>query len=209
MKGDTIASLNSNAFIFNNNTEMNTTQECEDELNQKGAMVSRLQAKASQIGNILSSLERKYDKGYMGNHDGTIREEEGETDKLKKSNSASQIVGDRGEGGHKKRYSMRIDPIPPFNPNKQRKSEATASPQTTETVEPIVVAPPATPAETSTVTAAIAADDSKESEQPMNVESTDKADATTDCVSASKDEPPEEMTVEVEVDETEMSTDNQ
>lgn len=36
-------------------------KECEVELTQKGEMVSRLQTKASQIGNILQSLERKYE----------------------------------------------------------------------------------------------------------------------------------------------------
>lgn len=36
-------------------------KECEIELTQKGEMVSRLQTKASQIGDILQTLERKYE----------------------------------------------------------------------------------------------------------------------------------------------------
>lgn len=92
-------------------------------------MVSRLQTKASQIGNILASLEKRYDKNIFNNQgNGPIAEEcEGGSDKLKKSSSASQILPDRGTDSHKKRFSMRIDPIPPFNPNKQRKSDADIS----------------------------------------------------------------------------------
>lgn len=46
-------------------------QECENELTQKGEMVARLQTKASQIGNILQTLEKKYEtKGEQQHHTG-------------------------------------------------------------------------------------------------------------------------------------------
>lgn len=89
-------------------------KECEDELTQKGAMVARLQAKASQIGNILTSLEKKYERTYAA---GSIPEEGESGEKLKKSNSASLIQGPPT----KKKFNL-IQPIPPFNPNKQRQS---------------------------------------------------------------------------------------
>uniref|UniRef100_A0A336MR17 CSON004557 protein n=1 Tax=Culicoides sonorensis TaxID=179676 RepID=A0A336MR17_CULSO len=106
-------------------------QECEDELNQKGAMVARLQAKASQIGNILTSLEKKYDK--------ELRQESLDTDNpdgpIKKSLSSGEQLGrskhDHGPP-HKKRYSMKIDPIPPFNPEKKKLAK---TPEGTSTEE--------------------------------------------------------------------------
>lgn len=63
-------------------------------------MVTRLQVKASQIGKILTSLERKYD---------------GE-DLMKKSTSGNSLVNP-----HKVK-TVQIQAIPPFNPNKIRKS---------------------------------------------------------------------------------------
>lgn len=85
-------------------------------------MVARLQAKASQIGNILTSLEKKYEKGMMNQ---AIREEnDGEAGEMKKSHSSSSHLGrSDSNSAQRKRLSMRIDPIPPFNPNKQKKSK--------------------------------------------------------------------------------------
>jgi RUN and FYVE domain-containing protein 1/2 len=74
------------------------------ELTQKGEMVSRLQAKASHIGKILTSLEKRYD-------DNDKKENAGTTGGMKKSAS--------------KRSHLRIDPIPPFNANKIKKSPCT------------------------------------------------------------------------------------
>lgn len=60
-------------------------------------MVSRLQVKATQIGRILSNLERSYDATPMA------------------SPSTQQPPP-------MKKPHLRIDPIPPFNANKIRKS---------------------------------------------------------------------------------------
>lgn len=77
-------------------------KECELELTQKGDMVARLQVKASQIGKLLQTLETK------GNHD------ERHAPTLSKQKSESS-----GPPLKKPHY---IDPIPPFNANKIRKS---------------------------------------------------------------------------------------
>lgn len=71
-------------------------------MNQKGEMVSRLQTKASAIGKILQALESKYDG---------------------KLPDSSTIKTDGG-GPPTKKANLRIDnfAIPPFNPNKIRKS---------------------------------------------------------------------------------------
>ncbi|XP_070072230.1 protein RUFY3 isoform X3 [Drosophila takahashii] len=69
-KQDTIISLRRQLDdIKQINLEMyRKLQECEDELTQKGEMVSRLQTKASQIGNILQSLEKKYESKLVDQH---------------------------------------------------------------------------------------------------------------------------------------------
>jgi len=119
-KQDTIVSLRRQLEdIKQINLEMyRKLQECEDELKQKGAMVSRLQIKASQIGHILTTLERKYHDTAPGGGSSTIHEEECDGP-LKKSSSAT-ILRTEGQPPQKKRYSMKIDPIPPFNPDKAR-----------------------------------------------------------------------------------------
>lgn len=90
-------------------------------------MVSRLQLKASQIGNILTSLEKKYGQA----NSNTIREENEGGPDMKKSNSTSQILhNDHINSMAQKRFSMKIDPIPPFNPNKQRKTDESPQQQT-------------------------------------------------------------------------------
>lgn len=83
-------------------------------------MVSRLQAKASQIGNILTSLEKKYDKE-LKNELSQAETNALESGSIKKSMS-SELGRTKHDHGppHKKRYSMKIDPIPPFNPEKKK-----------------------------------------------------------------------------------------
>lgn len=66
-------------------------------MTQKGEMVSRLQVKATQIGRILSNLERSYDCTPVA------------------SPSTQQPPP-------MKKPHLRIDPIPPFNANRIRKS---------------------------------------------------------------------------------------
>lgn len=82
-------------------------------------MVARLQAKASQIGNILTSLEKKYDRELK--HELSQGETDPDTGPIKKSLS-SELGRSKHDHGppHKKRYSMKIDPIPPFNPEKKK-----------------------------------------------------------------------------------------
>lgn len=81
-------------------------QECEGELTQKGEMVSRLQVKATHIGRILSNLERSYDCTPM-------------------SSPSTQ------QPPPMKKPHLRIDPIPPFNANRIRKSPSGLAATTT------------------------------------------------------------------------------
>lgn len=84
-------------------------KECEFELTQKGDMVSRLQLKASQIGKLLQTLETR-----------------GRADAASAANRQpkSETVGPPVKKPH---Y---IDPIPPFNANKIRKSPSATLPAT-------------------------------------------------------------------------------
>ncbi|XP_039963782.1 protein RUFY3 isoform X5 [Bactrocera tryoni] len=142
-KQDTIVSLRRQLDdIKQINLEMyRKLQECEDELTQKGEMVSRLQTKASQIGNILQSLERKYES------------------KLEQQQQQQQLtgqpIGDKSPASRRqqnlqkfealtkkhrqdigppvKRLHLKVDAIPPFNPNNYRKSpSATVAPDKLE-----------------------------------------------------------------------------
>ncbi|XP_059619621.1 protein RUFY3 isoform X3 [Phlebotomus argentipes] len=103
-KQDTIVSLRRQLEdIKQINLEMyKKLQECEGELTQKGEMVSRLQAKASQIGKILTTLEKKYEG----------------SDALDSPLATTPSTGVPPV----KRPHLRVDPIPPFNANKMRKS---------------------------------------------------------------------------------------
>lgn len=72
-------------------------------------MVARLQIKASQIGKILETLENK----------------KNESDKHQKSlsnsgSTSSSVKNHKSDSGPPKKHF--IDPIPPFNANKIRKS---------------------------------------------------------------------------------------
>lgn len=97
-------------------------------------MVERLQAKASSIGRILTSLEKKYNSTH------------GEETEIKKSPSGQQL------GHHQppnKRAHLKIQQIPPFNANRIRKSpssEAAAQQQLQQSPsapkEPVLIEEP-------------------------------------------------------------------
>lgn len=72
-------------------------------------MVTRLQVKASQIGKILSNLEKKYD--------------DADEEKMKKSSSGN--LGNQPPP-NKIVKVVKIQSIPPFNKNKIRKSPSNA-----------------------------------------------------------------------------------
>lgn len=73
-------------------------------------MVERLQAKASSIGRILTSLEKKYNSTHGD-----------ESSDMKKSPSGHLF----SHQPPNKRAHLRIQQIPPFNANKIRKSPST------------------------------------------------------------------------------------
>lgn len=109
-------------------------KECEYELTQKGDMVARLQVKASQIGKILQSLENQNRAADEKQH--------------KKASSQGQSSKMKSDGPPQKK-SHHIDPIPPFNANKIRKSPSMITP--TEANPPTSIASASTPvAETPT-----------------------------------------------------------
>ncbi|XP_061508826.1 RUN and FYVE domain-containing protein 2 isoform X4 [Anopheles gambiae] len=95
-------------------------QECELELTQKGEMVSRLQIKASQIGKILSNLERKGAADAMT--DSQISTLNSFTGGGVSSPSGSGTYGGGLVGPPNKKPHLKIGTIPPFNANKLRKS---------------------------------------------------------------------------------------
>lgn len=82
---------------------MISIKECEVELTQKGDMVARLQVKASQIGKLLQTLESKSSEEHSKKH-------------------ASHLSKQKSESGPPVKKPHYIDPIPPFNANKIRKS---------------------------------------------------------------------------------------
>lgn len=99
---------------------LNTTlmQECELELTQKGDMVARLQVKASQIGKILQNLENK-SQAAAASADGN-----------KTPSSQQQSYYNKGkfaDSGPPVKKPHYIDPIPPFNASKIRKSPSGTS----------------------------------------------------------------------------------
>lgn len=79
-------------------------------------MVARLQVKASQIGKLLQTLETKSKSDGM----------EGDAHSSKKFGLHKQQKGDTGGPPIKKPHY--IDPIPPFNANKIRKSPSATLP---------------------------------------------------------------------------------
>lgn len=93
-------------------------------------MVTRLQVKASQIGKILSNLERKGCDPMTDSQISTI------TSFTNSSLSPPNSAGTSGPP-HKKAY-LKIGTIPPFNANKLRKSPSAG---VTKTSEPSVAKP--------------------------------------------------------------------
>ncbi|XP_018784656.1 PREDICTED: protein RUFY3 isoform X3 [Bactrocera latifrons] len=139
-KQDTIVSLRRQLDdIKQINLEMyRKLQECEDELTQKGEMVSRLQTKASQIGNILQSLERKYEskleqqQQLTGQPIGDKSPSSRRQQNLQKFEALTKKHR-QDIGPPVKRLHLKVDAIPPFNPNNYRKSpSATVAPDKLE-----------------------------------------------------------------------------
>ncbi|XP_035900347.1 protein RUFY3 isoform X3 [Anopheles stephensi] len=122
-KQDTIVSLRRQLEdIKSINLDMyRKLQECELELTQKGEMVSRLQIKASQIGKILSNLERKGAADAMTDSQiSTINSFTGSGGVSSPSGTGS--YGSGLVGPPNKKPHLKIGTIPPFNANKLRKS---------------------------------------------------------------------------------------
>ena len=69
---------------------LDNAQECEEELTQKGEMVSRLQAKTSQIGQLLSSLQK---------HNHLLRDPPPKTEKSKKSEKSPSSNNENSASG--------------------------------------------------------------------------------------------------------------
>ncbi|XP_062127321.1 protein RUFY3 isoform X6 [Drosophila sulfurigaster albostrigata] len=140
-KQDTIVSLRRQLDdIKQINLEMyRKLQECEDELTQKGEMVSRLQTKASQIGNILQSLEKKYESKLVEQQQvsaGCGSSSSGGGDRSPNTRRQQNLQKfealtkkhKQDTGPPMKRLHLKMDGIPPFNPNNYRKSPANAAP---------------------------------------------------------------------------------
>ncbi|XP_034485373.1 protein RUFY3 isoform X5 [Drosophila innubila] len=136
-KQDTIVSLRRQLDdIKQINLEMyRKLQECEDELTQKGEMVSRLQTKASQIGNILQSLEKKYESKLSDQHQMSGNSAAGgdrspntrrRLQNLQKFEALTK-KHKQDTGPPMKRLHLKMDGIPPFNPNNYRKSPASGA----------------------------------------------------------------------------------
>ncbi|XP_017142232.1 protein RUFY3 isoform X3 [Drosophila miranda] len=156
-KQDTIVSLRRQLDdIKQINLEMyRKLQECEDELTQKGEMVSRLQTKASQIGNILQSLEKKYESKLNDQHGagggggsvfggGANAGDRSPSTRRQQNLEKFEALTKKHKhdaGPPMKRMHLKMDAFPPFDPNKYRKSPssaaAAAGPQPLETLEPL------------------------------------------------------------------------
>ncbi|XP_016951287.1 RUN and FYVE domain-containing protein 1 isoform X2 [Drosophila biarmipes] len=143
-KQDTIVSLRRQLDdIKQINLEMyRKLQECEDELTQKGEMVSRLQTKASQIGNILQSLEKKYESKLVDQHHygsgsgsgsgsgagaggGSIGGDRSPNTRRQQNLEKFEALTKKHKqdaGPPMKRMHLKMDAFPPFDPSKYRKS---------------------------------------------------------------------------------------
>lgn len=91
------------------------------ELTQKGEVVTRLQVKASQIGKILSNLEKK------GN-----QMTDSQISAISSFNSLSPPNSAGASGPPSKKAYLKIGTIPPFNANKLRKSPSAGVTKATE-----------------------------------------------------------------------------
>ena len=79
-------------------------------------MVARLQVKASQIGKILQTLENKSNEAALAQESASGKKLAPHSNKIKSDETVS------GSGPPPIKKSHYIDPIPPFNANKIRKS---------------------------------------------------------------------------------------
>ncbi|KAL9693503.1 hypothetical protein quinque_012788 [Culex quinquefasciatus] len=126
----------------------------------QGEMVTRLQVKASQIGKILSNLERK------GAADAMTDSQMSTFSSLTQDSSSgvSSAIGPPSKKAH-----LRVGAIPPFNANKLRKSPSVGASTATTTTKPIDEISKTVP----TVEPATATDSS---EDPKPVQDPPKAD---------------------------------
>ncbi|XP_026847125.1 protein RUFY3 isoform X4 [Drosophila persimilis] len=155
-KQDTIVSLRRQLDdIKQINLEMyRKLQECEDELTQKGEMVSRLQTKASQIGNILQSLEKKYESKLNDQHGagggggggsvfggGANAGDRSPSTRRQQNLEKFEALTKKHKhdaGPPMKRMHLKMDAFPPFDPNKYRKSPSSAAAAVgTQPLEPL------------------------------------------------------------------------
>lgn len=141
-KQDTIVSLRRQLEdIKSINLDMyRKLQECETELTQKGEVVTRLQVKASQIGRILSNLEKK---GAMDAMTDSQMSSFSSITQDSSSGASSATIGPPSKKAH-----LRVGTIPPFNANKLRKSPSVgASTATTKPADetPKTAPPPVEP----------------------------------------------------------------
>lgn len=123
-------------------------------------MVTRLQVKASQIGKILSNLERK------GAADAMTDSQMSTFSSLTQDSSSgvSSAIGPPSKKAH-----LRVGAIPPFNANKLRKSPSVGASTAATTTKPIDEISKTVP----TVEPATATDSS---EDPKPVQDPPKAD---------------------------------
>lgn len=121
-------------------------------------MVARLQVKASQIGKILQTLENK-NKSEARDGGGTIKKSSTSgLHGLSSIGSGSGASKGKGESsGPPMKKPHYIDPIPPFNANKIRKSPSVTTPS--ESTNPAAVA--AATSATISTTSVIAGDPAK------------------------------------------------
>lgn len=94
-------------------------------------MVARLQTKASQIGNILQSLEKKYENKLEQHHQPLVTSADKSPNTRRQQNlqkfEALTKKHKQDIGPPMKRLHLKMDGIPPFNPNNYRKSPSATS----------------------------------------------------------------------------------
>lgn len=95
-------------------------------------MVSRLQTKASQIGNILQSLEKKYENKMDQHQSQPIMSSADRSPNTRRQQNLQKFEAMTKKQKHDigppmKRLHLKMDAIPPFNPNNYRKSPSATS----------------------------------------------------------------------------------
>lgn len=88
-------------------------------------MVARLQTKASQIGNMLQSLEKKYEQQQQNQPSADKSPSTRRQQNLQKFEALTK-KHKQDIGPPMKRLHLKMDGIPPFNPNNYRKSPSTS-----------------------------------------------------------------------------------